>query len=69
MIRIEHNVETGQVIEIELTAAEIQEIEKQAQTTAAQIATENAALAAKAAAKTALLEKLGITADELAALL
>lgn len=64
MFRIEHNVETGEVIEIPLTAAEIKEIEKEAQTTAAQIANENAALAAKATEKAALLAKLGITDDE-----
>lgn len=55
-----HDVETGEVIEREMTADELKQHEKDKA---------NAALAkeieaAKAAEKTALLDKLGITEDE-----
>ena len=62
MIKIEHDTSTGQVTEIELTAAEITEIETKAkQSTDAKVS--------QAAAKTALLEKLGISESEAALLL
>ncbi len=64
MIRIEHNVETGAVTELTLTAAEIKEKEKDALATEAKVATELAESTAKAAEKAALLAKLGITEDE-----
>jgi hypothetical protein len=64
MKRIEHNVETGEVLEIELTPVEIAEFE----TIYAQTAKENevaqAEAQAKAAQRQALLDKLGITEDE-----
>ena len=65
MIKIEHNVETGEILQHELTELELQQIEND------QIAIEvsKAAETAKAAAKAALLERLGITADEAALLL
>ena len=56
----QHNVETGEIIEREMNAAELAEYEN-AQIEAEQIATKKAE--AKAA-KSALLAKLGITADE-----
>ena len=65
MIKIEHNVETGEIKEIELTAKEIKEraiIE--AATQAKQADAE-----AKATVKAALLERLGINPDEAALLL
>ena len=58
--RIEHNLETGEVLEIELTADELIEHEKT-------LAQSNAALAAekkKIADKEALCAKLGISMDE-----
>lgn len=62
MIRIEHNVSTGEIIEIEMTAEEI--------------VAHNAGLAkaeekenAKNATKQAVLDKLGLSAEEVAALL
>ena len=64
MIRIEHNVETGEIKEIELTAAEIKAKEAEAAQTAEKIALENAAHEAKAAEKAALLAQLGITEDQ-----
>ncbi len=69
MIKIEHDVETGEIKEIELTPAEIKAKEADAAKTGEKIAVENAAHQAKAAEKAALLAKLGLTAEELAALL
>lgn len=57
---LEHNVETGEIIEREMTAAELKQAEKDKKAYQAEIA----AVEAKAQAKTALLEKLGITEDE-----
>jgi hypothetical protein len=63
MIRI-HNSETDEVIDREMTAAEFKDYEAEQTATA-----EKAVVAAdKAAAKSALLAKLGITADEAALL-
>ena len=64
MIRI-HNVETGEILDREMTAAEIAAIDADA---AALKALEDATVY-RAAAKAALLERLGITADEAALLL
>jgi hypothetical protein len=60
MIILEHNVETGEIIEREATEAELEQFAKD------QAAAEaRAAAAAEAEAKRqALLDKLGITADE-----
>ena len=55
---------TGEVQEIALTAEEIAEREAMAAEYAAQKAQEEADKAAKAEAKSALLDKLGITAEE-----
>ena len=66
---IEINCETGEVIERPLTADEIAANEAaQVQAEADRIAAE-AEAATKAEAKAALLDKLGITADEAALLL
>lgn len=64
MFRIEHDVETGEVKEIELTSAEIKTQEAEAKKIADATAERLTAEAAKAAEKSALLAKLGITADE-----
>jgi hypothetical protein len=55
---------TGEVQEIALTAEEIAEREAMAAEYAAQKAQEEADKTAKAEAKAALLDKLGITAEE-----
>jgi hypothetical protein len=60
---------TGEVSEIELTAEEVAQREADAQAYAEAKAAEEADKAAKAADKAALLERLGITADEAAILL
>lgn len=62
---LEHNVTTGAAIERDMTSSEAAQYEKDK----AQIAARDAEQEAKAAAKAALLNKLGITADEAALLL
>jgi len=57
---IEHNVETGEIIEREMTKVELDQL-KAAQ---AEAKTLQEGKAAKAAEKAALLAKLGITEDE-----
>ena len=58
--RVEHNLETGEVTEIELTAEEIAELSALRAETEAKLAAE----AQKATDKAALRVKLGITEDE-----
>ena len=67
--RIEVNCTTGEVLEIELTDAEVAELAYQAELAAEKKAEEDRIAAEKATAKAALLERLGITADEAALLL
>ena len=62
--RIEVNCSTGEVLEIELTDAEVAELAYQAELAADQKAEDDRIAAEKAEAKAALLERLGITADE-----
>lgn len=64
IIRI-HNVETDEVIDREMTAAELKEYKANQATQAAKVVEIEAAANAKAA----LLERLGITAEEAALLL
>lgn len=64
MIRI-HDLETGEVIDRPMTAAEFKEYETQQKTLAAKATAEED----KAAAKAALLDRLGITAEEATLLL
>lgn len=65
MKRLNHNVETGEITEVEMTKDELAQF-KQDQAAFADRAAENEA---KATAKAALLERLGITADEATLLL
>ena len=62
--RIEINCETGVESIIELTDAEVAEMAAQAAIAEARRAEEDAQAAADATAKAALLERLGITAEE-----
>jgi hypothetical protein len=64
MIRIEHNVETGEITEIELTVAEVKDLQERQKKAAARNAELQIEADAKAAEKAALLAKLGITEDE-----
>ena len=68
-IALEVNCQTGEVIERELTADELAQREADAKAAADQKAADDADKAAKAVEKAALLDKLGITADEAALLL
>ncbi len=64
MFRIEHNVETGEIKQIQLSSEEIAELEQQyTQAQVAEVAAQ-AESEAKAAAKAALLAQLGITAEQ-----
>ena len=67
--RIEINCETGVETVIELTDAEVAELAYQAELAAEKKAEEDAAKAALEAKKQEVLEKLGLTAEEVAALL
>ena len=64
MIRIEHNVETGEIKEIELTTEEIKDIQERQELAAIRNAAAEAEAQVKTNAKAALLAKLGITEDE-----
>jgi hypothetical protein len=57
---LEHNVETNEVIERNMTSAEVAQYKKDEAIESAK----KAELDAKATAKAALLERLGITAEE-----
>jgi hypothetical protein len=65
MIRVEHNVETGEILEVEFSTKEVKELEKVAADRLAYISKSES----DAAAKAALLDRLGITAEEAALLL
>ena len=67
--RIEINCETGVETVIELTDAEVAELAYQAELAAEKKAEEDAAKAALEAKKQEVLTKLGLTADEVSALL
>jgi tRNA threonylcarbamoyladenosine modification (KEOPS) complex Pcc1 subunit len=67
--RIEINCETGVESIIELTDAEVAELTYQAELAAEKKAEEDAAKAALEAKKQEVLEKLGLSAEEVAALL
>jgi hypothetical protein len=64
MIRLEHNVETGEITEIELTDKEVKDIEKLQADAAAAQALADAAAAQKAADRAAILAQLGITEEQ-----
>jgi hypothetical protein len=67
--RIEINCETGVESIIELTDAEVAEMAKQAKEAEARKAEQDAAAVAMQAKKQEVLAKLGLTQDEVAALL
>ncbi len=64
MIRIEHNVETGEIKQIELSPEEIAELEIQYAEAKAKSDAAQAEADAKAAQRQALLNRLGITEEE-----
>ena len=61
----EHNTETGEIIERDMTVEELAQYKLDQDAAAARLAEAET----KAAAKSALLERLGITAEEAALLL
>jgi type IV secretory pathway VirB9-like protein len=63
------NCETGEVSEVELTAAEVKQREADAIAYTKAKADEEQAAAEKAEAKAAIADRLGLTQDELALLL
>ena len=65
---IEINCETGQVTERELTIDELAQREADAAASLVQQAADNKAAADKATARQAVYDKLGLTADDVAAL-
>ena len=67
--KVEINCTTGEVLEIELTDAEVAELTYQAELAAEKKAEEDAAAAALEAMKLEVLAKLGLTQDEVTALL
>jgi hypothetical protein len=67
--RIEVNCETGEVLEIELTDAEILQREAEAEAHAALEAEREAEEADKATAREAILSRLGLSAEEASILL
>lgn len=64
-----HNVETGEIYEEEMTAEEIAQIESMQQEVPAEVIAIREQVAAKVAAKIAVLSKLGLTEEEVSSLL
>ena len=69
MFRTEHNLETGEIIQIPLTANEAKAVEKEWAAEAKRIADDETKAEAKETAKTAILNRIGLTADELKTIL
>jgi hypothetical protein len=67
--RIEVNCETGEVLEIELTDAEVLQREAEAEAHAALQAEREAEAADKATAREAILSRLGLSAEDASILL
>lgn len=64
MIRIEHNVETDEIIEIELSAEEETDLQKQYAEAQAKAQVQQIEAEAKAAARQAILDRLSLTEEE-----
>ena len=69
MIKIEHNVETNEILEIELPAKEVKEFEAIYTKNLALELKEKEEVEAKATARQTILDRLGITAEEAVILL
>ena len=67
--RIEVNCTTGEVLEIELTDEEVAQMQANAAAAETQRKADEKAAADKAIARAAILDRLGLTADEAAILL
>ena len=68
-IIVEHNVETGEIVEVQLSAAEVKQLEKEQAEIEQKQAIAQAEAEAKATAKAAILNRIGLTADELKTIL
>ena len=64
LTKIIHDVETNEITEVALDSNEIKEIEKLQKEQAKLMAIIDAEIAANAIAKSAILDRLGLTADE-----
>lgn len=64
MIKFEHNVETGEIIEREMTKAELTEYTADMEAIEKRKIADEEAKATKAAEKAALLTRLGMTEEE-----
>jgi hypothetical protein len=64
MFRIEHNAETGEIIEIPLDEKEIKQLEKTRKAALEQEKIIEKQVAEKVAQRQAILDRLGLTADE-----
>jgi hypothetical protein len=60
MIRVEHNVATGEIVEVQLSTKEVKELEQAAADRLVHVAE----FQAKENSKAALLARLGISAEE-----
>lgn len=69
MFRTEHNLENGEIIEIALSTEEAKAIEKEWAAERKRIADEEAEAEAKAVQRQAVLDRLGLTAEELKTIL
>jgi len=63
--KIEHNVELDEITIIELSAAEIKELEKTRKLALESSKAEQVEIETKAAERQSILDRLGLTADEL----
>jgi hypothetical protein len=63
--KIEHNVELDEITIIDLSAAEIKELEKTRKLALESSKAEQFEIETKAAERQAILDRLGLTADEL----
>lgn len=69
MFRVEHDTATGEVKEIPLTPSEIKEIEKLQKEAAKNRKTIETEAEAKAAQRQVILDRIGLTVDELKTIL
>jgi len=65
----EHNVLTGEIVKVEYTAAQIKQMEKEGAEQQIKLEKEMSEAAAKAVKKQAVLDKLGLSAEEASLLL
>ena len=64
MFRIEHNVESNEIVEIALTTKELKEMENKAKLSQQKFEINQTESETKAAARQAVLDRLGLTAEE-----